>query len=114
MRKFIILIFSLLLGYSFVCAEQAWVDNVNANGDHVTYSDNLVLPTEQGVIFLTMRKDYVCSQNKYAILWVKGYRNEDLSNPIDLSFMIDKDKLRKYTLAEPQDYAVNIVRQYCE
>lgn len=114
MKKLLILCL-LLCGCVCVFAElQMWVDDINMSNGHVTFSDHLVLPTDKGVILLKSRKDYICSQNKYAVLWLEGYNNEDLSKPIDISFMVDKNYLRKYVPADPGDYAVNIIKEYCE
>lgn len=115
MKKLLVLFFAIFSSCYFVFGEpQMWVDDINVGNGHITFTDNLILPGDKDVLILRARKDYVCSQNTYAVLWLEGYRNEDLSTPIDISFMIDKNKLRKYTLATPQDYAINIVKQYCE
>lgn len=115
MKKLLVLFFAIFSSCYYVCAEpQMWVDNFNAANGHVTYTSNVWLPSKDGMILIKARKDYACSQNTYAVLWLEGYNNEDLSKPIDITFMVDKNKLRKYTPADPGDYAVNIVRQYCE
>lgn len=115
MKKIIVLFFIIFCSCYYAYAElQMWVDDINAANGHVTYTNNVVLPTDNGVILMKSRQDYICSQNKYAVLWLEGYTNDNLSKPIDISFMVDKNKLRKYTPADSQDYAVNIVRQYCK
>lgn len=115
MKKVLFSILLIICSYTIAYAElQMWVDDINMSNGHVTFSDHLVLPTDKGVILLKSRKDYICSQNKYAVLWLEGYNNEDLSKPIDISFMVDKNYLRKYVPADPKDYAVNIIKEYCE
>lgn len=113
MKKILVLGFIIVAGCISVNAEQAWVDGINAGNGHVTYTDNLIVVTERGLIRLAMRKDYICSQNKYAILRLNGYSNDNIDKAIDLDFLIDRNKIGKYTPAEEQDYAVNIIRQYC-
>lgn len=113
MKKILVLGFIIVASCISVNAEQAWVDGINAGNGHVTYTDNLIVVTDKGIVRLAMRKDYICSQNKYAILRLNGYSNDNIDKAIDLDFLVDPKLIGKYTPAEEQDYAVRIIRPYC-
>ena len=92
---------------------KSWVSDIKTGNNHVTYTLNLYLPLDYDTLHLKSRRDYICSQKTQAILWGEA-TYLSTGKTIDYSFMIDKDKLRKYTLVDSKDYGIDIVRQYCE
>lgn len=112
-----ILILFLLLGFvSPVFALEAfdnWVTDIKANNGHVTYTLNVYIPTDNDVIVAKNRRDYICSQNKEALLWGEAHYMYS-GQTIDYTSLMDKSKLRKYVPIDQYSIeTIQKIRPYC-
>ncbi len=92
---------------------QAWVTDVKANNGHVTYSVNVYMPVKNDVLLMKNRRDYICAQNKEAILWGE-ITSVGTGEKIDYTSLMDKSRLRKYAPINPNSYdIIQQIRPYC-
>lgn len=95
MKKFVLL---FLLTISPVLANpgfETWVSDIAPGNGHVTYTVNVYMPIENDMILAKNRRDYICSQNKEAILWATA-TYLTTGKTIDYSMFVEQEKLKKY------------------
>lgn len=113
MKKFI-LVFLLVSSPVFAGSiVETWVSDVVVNNGHVTYTFNTYMPIENDMILAKNRRDYICSQNKEAVLWgTATYLTT--GKTVDYTKLIDPDKLRKYgSLNEFDMERIQQIIPYC-
>lgn len=114
MKKILVLLFMLFF-ISPVLAQgkiEFWVDDIKPGNGHVTYTLNVIL-SGNNPIHMKNRRDYICSQQKQAILWGEGTYVSS-GKTLDYTSMIDKTKLRKYVPLEQEDYEIiQDILPYC-
>ena len=114
MKKFL-LVFALA-GLP-VLAEQTfetWVSDVVANNGHITYTVNVNMPIDNDVILAKNRRDYICSQNKEAILWASA-TYLSTGKTIDYSMFVEQDKFKKYGSLNQYDMErIQQIIPYCK
>ena len=95
MKKILLVLALMVLPVFAEQGFETWVSDVVANKGHVTYTVNTYMPIDNDMILAKNRRDYICSQNKEAVLWgTATYMST--GKTIDYSMFLDSDKYKKY------------------
>lgn len=115
MKKiFLLVLISLISPVYAQSSFDTWVSDVTANNGHVTYSANVYMPTQNDTLYIKNRRDYICAQQKEAILWGE-ITSMNTGRKYDYSILMDQSKLRKYVPITNVDYdRIRQIIQYCQ
>ena len=93
---------------------EPWVTDINAGKGHVTYTLNMYMPTKRGPLLFKNRRDYICSQDKEALLWGEATYVIN-GDSVDYTSLMDKTKLRKYAPVDEYNRdTIEEIRLYCK
>ena len=115
MKKFLCILILIILTMSDTVAQvfETWVSDINPNKGHITYTVNTLMPIENDTILAKNRRDYICSQNKEAVLWATATYLSS-GKTIDYSMFVDEDKYKKYGSLNQYDYErIQQIVPYC-
>lgn len=116
MKKIFVLFLGLCFALPIIAQGKVnfWISDIKSGNGHVTYTYNIDLPGKNDILRMSNRRDYICSQQKEAILWGEGIYLST-GKKVDYTSLMDKSRLRTYQPVTQEDYEViQQILPYCD